>query len=400
MTTKPGPRVVFDGVWRKFRRGEVHDSLRDLLPALVRRAARRPAADQLAQGDFWAVRDLSFEVGPGQVLGIIGANGSGKSTSLRILTRILEPTLGRCEVHGRVGAVIEISAGFHGDLTGRENVFLQGAIMGMRSREIARRFDEIVEFSGVAEFIDMPVKRYSSGMNARLGFAIAAHLDPDVLVIDEVLSVGDWMFQERAFGRISQLARSGIPVVIVSHQLDRVADLCTEAIFLDRGQVVARGPAMECISAYLNPQNNASNESTAMAGSPLRYDSVRVTTDEPFCSGDWFTVRVEGVVTEPLRAGLDPFTIAVRSLRSGHVLFATSTRLMNIPQLEPGPFAFELRLQANVFAGNWLVEIAARDSATEQDVVRAAPVMITVRESGVFTGTVQLNPQLRLGIAG
>jgi lipopolysaccharide transport system ATP-binding protein len=222
------PGIVFDQVWKKFKRGEMYDSLRDLIPAVTRRLlSRGQPADALQQREFWALRDVGFEVRPGEALGIIGANGAGKSTTLKILNRILRPTRGHVEVRGRAGALIEISAGFHQDLTGRENVFLQGAIMGMPKEEIIRKFDEIVEFAGIAEFIDTPVKRYSSGMNARLGFAIAAHLDPDVLIIDEVLSVGDLSFQNRAFGRIQDLVRSGIPVVIVSHQLDRVAALCT-----------------------------------------------------------------------------------------------------------------------------------------------------------------------------
>src|SRR5213082_2142763 len=194
--------VVFEGIWKKFRRGERHDSLRDLVPALARGLARRRRPLDLAEQEFWAVRDVSFEVGAGEALGIIGPNGAGKSTILKLLTKILRPTRGRVEMRGRVGALIEVAAGFHPDLTGRENVFLQGAVMGMKRAEIQMRFDEIVDFAGVSEFIDTPVKRYSSGMNARLGFSIAAHLMPDVLIIDEVLSVGDMAFQERCFERM------------------------------------------------------------------------------------------------------------------------------------------------------------------------------------------------------
>src|SRR4051794_35330767 len=226
--TQPG--IVFDGVWKKFHRGERHDSLRDLIPALVRRAVRgaKPQTELTAE-EFWAVQDVSFTVGPGEALGIIGPNGAGKSTILKLLNRILPPTRGRCEVRGRAGALIEVAAGFHPDLTGRENVFLQGAIMGMKRGEIARKFDEIVEFAGVAEFIDTQVKRYSSGMNARLGFAIAAHLDPDVLLIDEVLSVGDAAFQDRCVARMKSLIRGGTPVVFISHNLPAIMELCTRA---------------------------------------------------------------------------------------------------------------------------------------------------------------------------
>jgi len=243
-------RVVFDHVWKKFRRGERHDSLRDLVPALASRLLRRRPADALTDQEFWATRDVSFEVGPGEALGIIGPNGAGKSTILKLLTKILRPTRGRMEIHGRVGALIEVAAGFHPDLTGRENVYLQGAIMGMPRSEIARKFDAIVDFSGVQEFIDTPVKRYSSGMNARLGFAIAAHLDPDVLIIDEVLSVGDVGFQEKCVARMRELLARGIPLIFVSHNLSAVVQLCTRAILIDRGAVQFDGRPAETVAEF------------------------------------------------------------------------------------------------------------------------------------------------------
>ena len=191
------PSILFDNVSKKFRRGERHDSLRDLVPSLVARAFKKPSADQLSDQEFWALRNVSFGVDAGQALGIIGGNGAGKSTSLKLLTRILRPTSGRASLKGRVGALIEVAAGFHPDLTGMENIFLQGAIMGMKRSETTARLEEIIEFAGVGPFINTQVKRYSSGMNARLGFSIAAHLRPDVLVIDEVLSVGDMAFQQK-----------------------------------------------------------------------------------------------------------------------------------------------------------------------------------------------------------
>lgn len=276
MTT---PRVDFSSVWKKFRRGERHDSLRDLVPAAARRLFRGRAAEELAHAEFWAVRDVSFAVGPGEALGIIGPNGAGKSTILKLLTRILRPTRGRCDVRGRVGALIEVAAGFHPDLTGRENLYLQGAIMGMRRAEIARKFDEIVEFSGVGEFIDTPVKRYSSGMNARLGFAIAAHLDPDVLLIDEVLSVGDVAFQERCVARMRAMIAGGVPLVFVSHNLSAVASLCTRALVLARGRVVFDGAPADAVREYRSVA--ASSEVMAEADdrrdTPIRITAVDVT---------------------------------------------------------------------------------------------------------------------------
>jgi lipopolysaccharide transport system ATP-binding protein len=242
------PIVVFDNVSKKFRRGERHTSFRDLVPSLVRRVFRPEPRDVLGTEEFWALRNVSFDVAPGEALGIIGANGAGKSTTLKILTRILRPNGGACRVAGRIGALIEVAAGFHPDLTGRENVFLQGAIMGMKRREIQQRFDEIVDFAGVADYMDTPVKRYSSGMNARLGFSIAAHLRPDVLIVDEVLSVGDMAFQERCFQRMLQFRRDGIAIVLVSHNLQAVASLCQRSILL-AGRVKASGPTIDVLAA-------------------------------------------------------------------------------------------------------------------------------------------------------
>jgi lipopolysaccharide transport system ATP-binding protein len=286
------PAVVFDGVWKKFRRGERHDSLRDLIPAAARRLLRRGVrakADDLQDQEFWAVHDVSFEVGPGEALGIIGPNGAGKSTILKLLSRILKPTRGRCEVRGRVGALIEVAAGFHPDLTGRENVFLQGAIMGMKRSEIARKFDEIVEFAGVGEFIDTQVKRYSSGMNARLGFSIAAHLDPDVLLIDEVLSVGDAAFQDRCVERMRELIRRGVPVVFISHDLPAVLELCTRAIVVDHGTVRFDGAPAAAIQEYrLVPW--AKSGTPRISDSPVRISRVELLNDREEASAVFQTL--------------------------------------------------------------------------------------------------------------
>src|SRR4051794_6314188 len=250
------PSVTFDHVSKKFRLGERHDSIRDLIPSLTRRAfGGKPTLKKVQ--DFWAVKDVSFTVEPGQALGIIGPNGAGKSTSLKLLTRILKPTHGRCEVIGRVGALIEIAAGFHPDLTGRENIYLQGAIMGMRRAEITRHLDEIIEFAGVADFIDTQVKRYSSGMNARLGFAIAAHLEPDVLIIDEVLSVGDMAFQRKCIDRMERFKAQGVAIVFVSHNLQAVAGLCDRALFI-KGECLALGPPDDVIGKYVEVSGGSS----------------------------------------------------------------------------------------------------------------------------------------------
>ncbi len=266
------PVVLFDGVWKKFRLGERHDSLRDLIPGIVRSVLRRQPDNELSQREFWALEDVSFEVHHGQALGIIGPNGAGKSTILKLLTRILRPTRGHCRVTGRVGALIEVAAGFHPDLTGRENIFLQGAIMGMRRLEIARKLEEIIEFAGVRDFIDTPVKRYSSGMNARLGFSIAAHLDPDVLIIDEVLSVGDSAFQDRCVKRMEEFKRQGVTIVFVSHNLQAVSALCDRAVLLQRA-VRAIGATDEVLRSYVRGQAVAT---PAVSAGPVHIVSARL----------------------------------------------------------------------------------------------------------------------------
>jgi ABC-type polysaccharide/polyol phosphate transport system ATPase subunit len=389
----PESGVFFEGVWKKFRRGEVHDSLRDLLPALARRMlGRRPRADQLEEGDFWAVKDVSFTVLPGQTLGIIGGNGAGKSTALKMLTKILRPTLGWCEIRGRVGALIEVSAGFHPDLTGRENVFLQGSIRGMPAALIKKQFDSIVEFSGIADFIDTPVKRYSSGMNARLGFAIAAHLDPEVLIIDEVLAVGDLGFQTRAFEKIQAMATSGIPVVIVSHQLDRIATLCTSAIVLDHGQVVHSGSPTECIARYTEGTNREIESSRDGA---VRVESIRVVGSTPVASGDEIRLRMTGVI-EPgaTEADGDSVFVRLRSAQSGTVPFATSTTRLGLRLPAEGPFSLEVLLQMNVSPGVYVIETGVYQERLGKPAGSGPTVYVQVEGGPSFWGTIQLNPRM------
>jgi lipopolysaccharide transport system ATP-binding protein len=202
--------------------------------------------------EIWALKDLSFEVKHGEVVGIIGRNGAGKSTLLKILSRITEPTTGYVDVYGRVGALLEVGTGFHPELTGRENIFLNGAILGMSREEIRRKFDEIVSFAGVEKFIDTPVKHYSSGMGLRLGFAVAAHLEPEILIVDEVLAVGDAEFQKKSMGKMSEVAGQGRTVLFVSHNMAAVQALCTRAVWLNQGQVVEEGKTDQIVSNYLN----------------------------------------------------------------------------------------------------------------------------------------------------
>lgn len=398
MTAGATPHIVFDAVWKKFRYGEVHDRLRDAIPAVVRSiVGRTPAADGLWSGEFWALRDVSFTVAPGQALGLIGPNGAGKSTALKLLTRILRPTRGRCGAHGRVGALIDVAAGFHPDLTGRENIFLQGAIMGMSRREIARKFERIVEFSGIPLFIDTPVKRYSSGMHARLGFAIAAHLDPDVLIVDEVLSVGDAAFQERAFGRVQELVTSGIPVVVVSHQLDAVATLCTDALLLDRGRVARRGTPRDCIQAYLGGRTGAAAPATGDGA--LRIEALQLVGDEHVPSGHRLRLRLNCAVRPDGWMEPETVLVRVRSSQTGERVFETTSDLNGIELPPSGGFMLEVDLQMNVPPGVYVVESLVWDRQVGRASFTGPVAYVDVTDGKRFTGTAQMNPRMRLDAA-
>jgi len=243
------PVIHGEGLGKEYRRGlEWHAGLRHSLEAFLRSplsAFRRPKDET-----FWALKDVSLEVREGEVLGLIGRNGAGKTTLLKILSRITRPTTGWAEIHGRVGSLLEVGTGFHPELTGRENTFLSGAILGMGKAEIIRKFDEIVAFAELEKFIDTPVKHYSSGMYVRLAFAVAAHLEPEILLVDEVLAVGDINFQKKCLGKMGDVARAGRTVVLVSHQLNQIRRLCHRVLWIDDGKVRQNGPAHEVLAAY------------------------------------------------------------------------------------------------------------------------------------------------------
>jgi lipopolysaccharide transport system ATP-binding protein len=255
--------IRVDGLGKAYRLGQGdqryhYRTLRESLVETVTRPFRRahrggsPGAEE-----FWALKDVSFQVQPGEVVGIIGRNGAGKSTLLKILSRITRPTTGRAEIDGRVGSLLEVGTGFHPELTGRENVYLNGSILGMSRKEISRKFDEIVAFAEVEKFLDTPVKRYSSGMYVRLAFAVAAHLEPEILLIDEVLAVGDAQFQKKCLGKMEMAANSGRTVFFVSHQMSAVQRLCTTALLLNRGRLEAIGDTRSIIARYLAEEAEA-----------------------------------------------------------------------------------------------------------------------------------------------
>lgn len=254
--------LEFDCVWKKFRKGERHDSLRDLIPNFGKSLMKSQWQNGLRDQEFWALTDVSFQVGRGDALGIIGSNGAGKSTALKLLSRIIRPDKGSIKVNGKVSALIEVGAGFHQDLTGRENIYLNGAILGMRKDEVRKKFDQIVDFSGLKDFIDTPVKRYSSGMYARLGFSVAVHIEPDILIVDEVLSVGDWAFQRKCIEKMITVLKSGVTVIFVSHNLRAVASLCDKALLLEHGRVIHAGPTNEVIKQHIEQSSNSDSRPT------------------------------------------------------------------------------------------------------------------------------------------
>jgi lipopolysaccharide transport system ATP-binding protein len=234
--------------------GRRENSLRDTIMSIV----RRPKRDK--KTELWALRDVSLEIEEGETLGIIGRNGAGKSTILKILSRITRPTYGTAEIHGRVVSLLEVGTGFHSELSGRENIFLNGAILGMRRAEIAAKFDEIVAFSEFEQFIDMPVKHYSSGIYMRLAFSVAAHLDPEVLIVDEVLAVGDSAFQLKCVNKMRDVSKSGKTIFFVSHDMEAVKRLCDRVIWLKDGRVAADGRTEEIIADYLTEELGAGND--------------------------------------------------------------------------------------------------------------------------------------------
>ena len=249
------------GVGKKYRLGTARETYQTLRESVTRwmtapfRRFRHRKESAVDPAEFWALKDIDFEVNQGEVVGIIGRNGAGKSTLLKILSRITEPTEGEIDIHGRVGSLLEVGTGFHPELTGRENVFLNGAILGMKRAEITRKFDEIVAFAEVEKFIDSPVKHYSSGMYMRLAFAVAAHLEPEILIVDEVLAVGDAQFQKKCLGKMGEVAKQGRTVLFVSHNLQAIATLCDRGMLLHQGKLILQDETIKVLASYANLQS-------------------------------------------------------------------------------------------------------------------------------------------------
>lgn len=339
---------------------------------------------------YWAVKDVSFDLQPGEALGIIGPNGAGKTTILKILSQVTKPTKGEIKVQGRLSALIELGAGFHPDLTGRDNIFLNGTILGMNRAEIKKRFDEIVDFAGIGDYLDTPVKRYSSGMYARLGFAIAAHVDPQVLVVDEVLAVGDYPFQLKCYARMEELRRRGTTLVFVSHNLEAVRRVCKRALVMYRGDAIFQGTAPEAVVAYSNALREAARKSEGVV--PIEEGlSQRVMTFDAEIENVSFqdsenrpvTVLQSGCIARLVvearfhKAVSNPiFSLVIRT-PDGRIVYDTTTQWMKIqtPDFSPGDRCrLEYSLNLPLLEGQYElgVDIAASDFSHFYDFMERA----------------------------
>jgi lipopolysaccharide transport system ATP-binding protein len=325
------PIIAVEGLSKRYRIGgrQAHNSLRDTVAGLVRSPLKRFRSNG-STNTIWALDDVSFEVTPGEVVGIIGRNGAGKSTLLKILSQITKPTKGRVALNGRVGSLLEVGTGFHSELTGRENVFLNGAILGMTRAEIQRKFDEIVAFAETEQFLDTPVKHYSSGMIVRLAFAVAAHLEPEILIIDEVLTIGDVEFQKKCLGKMNEVTRAGRTVLFVSHDLNAVNSICERALLLHKGKIVRSGVTTDITRYYLDHTNNMYSPITWTAlpdddATEVKLNSIRLLQNGASTSAincrEPFDIQIDYQINEVVRGSR--FFLIFRNDR-GEVIFTTS----------------------------------------------------------------------------
>lgn len=371
------PAIRLEGVGKQYRLGLGYGA-GGLLSETIERTLRAPlkllrptAIEAKADETFWALRDVSLEVEPGAAVGLIGANGAGKSTLLKLLSRITPPTEGRIVLAGRVASLLEVGTGFHPELTGRENIFLNGTILGMRRREIAAKFDEIVAFSGIERFIDTPVKRYSSGMYVRLAFAVAAHLEPEILLVDEVLAVGDAEFQRKCLGKMRDVAESdGRTIVFVSHNLSAVQRLCQRSYWIDGGRIAGAGPTQEVIAAYLKRSGSRQRGGEAEVGATvarsggadagLRRVAMLNAAGQPIDRiylGQPFWIRLTFEVAKPVDDAV--VEVGISSADGTRVVTAQSIdRERPVLVLEPGRWEVEIRLDVTMLPGDFTLDVA------------------------------------------
>lgn len=394
--------IQAEGIFKKFQRGERHNSLRDALGSWLRldRGHRRKTG--LDDAEFWALQDVTFKVSPGEAFGIIGPNGAGKSTMLKLLAGILRPNRGQIDIEGRVSALIEVGAGFHPDLTGRENIYMNAAILGMRRREVDRKFDEIVEFAGIRDFLDTPIKRYSSGMYARLGFSVAAHVEPDVLLVDEVLSVGDRNFRSKCMDKMRGFLDRGVAVVYVSHDLRSVATFCDRAMVISDGTVQFVGGAAEavaqyhqaCIEASMLPSSRKRN---LVDVSPVRFFDKAGRDKQTFTPGEEvnieFEVRYNHAMARP------SFGLSLIRAEDRLVMFETSSTRMHHdtpPAVEGTCNRVRYRIDLNVPPGEYLIgyHVRDRDSALYAAAAMPEDTRIMVIGDSISGGVVDLAPKV------
>ena len=396
--------ITVEGISKRYllgKRRSKDDGIRHLMEDALRAPLRwlrsRRESSEGGAEEYWALKDVTFEVKRGEVVGIVGRNGAGKSTLLKILSRITEPTSGRISIDGRVASLLEVGTGFHPELTGRENIFLNGAILGMSRVEIRRKFDEIVAFSEVEKFLDTPVKRYSSGMYVRLAFAVAAHLEPEILIVDEVLAVGDAQFQKKCMGKMSEVAKGGRTILFVSHNLGAVSNICTAGLLLQGGKRLFAGTAAHTVEAYLSAGATTTGEvSWPLAERPgtprLRINSVRVVGDGEAKA----TVSIDRPISfevefETLVAGVD-WSVSLHLLHpSAGELLSTA----NFPSaclgndewagriFPAGNFRSVCTLPANFLnEGVFLLNVAVMRSVRETEIFLREVIQFTAQETG------------------
>jgi lipopolysaccharide transport system ATP-binding protein len=412
--------ITAEGVGKRYRLGEreSYAALRDVLAGALTAPVRKVRQRRTPRPEIWALEDVSFTLGRGEVLGLIGANGAGKSTLLKVLSRITEPTKGRVVLRGRVGSLLEVGTGFHPELTGRENIMLNGTILGMRRAEIVRRFDEIVEFSGAQKFLDTPVKRYSSGMQVRLAFAVAAHLEPEILLVDEVLAVGDAEFQQKCLGKMRDVTREGRTIIFVSHNLAAVRALCPRALVLEKGRAVFDGPTEDAVHRYLGHMDGQASPAVIEGEElRLRVAKERLYSDQPFfectrisvldddglpCSAfgsdEEIVVAIDYRVFRPI-----PALRVLVSLTDDNQVPVLRTETIDDPEgegpmrLDPGAYRSTVRLPRGLFGETELDLNVSLIAEVNQIVDYAAVAAIEIRFSGLggnMRGNAVLRPQL------
>ncbi len=365
--------IRVENLGKQYRIGQPRARYRTLRDRISTLFASRKAVDhagsRIPEKLFWALRNVSFSIDEGEVVGVIGRNGAGKSTLLKLMSRITAPTEGHIEIAGRIGSLLEVGTGFHPELSGRENIFMSGAILGMTKREIERNFDAIVDFAEVGQFVDTPVKHYSSGMYLRLAFAVAAHLEPEILIVDEVLAVGDAVFQKKCLGKMDEVSRQGRTVLFVSHNMVAVENLCTRGILLDQGRVVFDGSARSAIDLYLTPKEHVqirdlSNARRSGSGEARihRYEIIS-SNGKLIRAGEGFTIRCYFEVHK--RIIRPNFSVSIFS-RSGVILFSifTSDLGYHIPELSSsGHIDLEI-YQPNLLGGTYPLHLGVSDATT------------------------------------